>query len=89
MDVNIFYERGRIVRIGSPPMMVELINAIGGVAFEEAWNDEVFVVHFDIQDSLFDILFSLIKRYIGNYCLPNKLIKRNTGQLLRKVLEEQ
>ncbi len=41
MDDNVFSEPGRIVRIGSPPMMVELINAIGGVTFEEAWTNKI------------------------------------------------
>ncbi len=41
MNKNTFSEQGRIVRIGSSPMLVELINAISGVTFDEAWNNKV------------------------------------------------
>ena len=41
MDKNTFSEQGRIVRIGSSPMLVELINSIRGVTFDEAWKDRV------------------------------------------------
>ena len=41
MVMNTFSEQGRIVRMGSPPMMIELINAIGGVTFEEIWQNKV------------------------------------------------
>ena len=41
MVMNTFSEQGRIIRMGSPPMMIELINAIGGVTFEEIWRNKV------------------------------------------------
>ena len=41
MTINTFSEQGRIVRMGSPPMMIELINAVGGVTFEEVWKNKV------------------------------------------------
>jgi hypothetical protein len=41
MVMNTFSEQGRIVRMGSPPMMIELINAVGGVTFEEIWQNKV------------------------------------------------
>lgn len=37
----IFKHQGKIVRIGSSPMLVELINSISGVTFDEAWKDRV------------------------------------------------
>jgi hypothetical protein len=40
MDKNIFSEQGKIVRIGSSPMLVKLINAISGLTFDEAWKDK-------------------------------------------------
>ena len=33
-----FLDPGAIIRIGTPPVQVELINAISGLSFEEAWN---------------------------------------------------
>jgi predicted nucleotidyltransferase len=44
-----FSEPGRILRIGSPPMMIELINAIGGVSFKEVWNNRVSGHYDDIE----------------------------------------
>jgi len=41
MDTNTFSAPGRIVRIGSPPMMVELINAVSGVPFRDVWERKV------------------------------------------------
>jgi hypothetical protein len=40
MVINTFSEQGRIIRMGSPPMMIELINAVGGVTFEEIWQNK-------------------------------------------------
>ena len=37
MDLNTFSEQGRIIRMGSPPPMIELINAAGGITFDEIW----------------------------------------------------
>jgi Nucleotidyl transferase of unknown function (DUF2204) len=41
MIMNTFSEQGRIIRMGSPPMMIELINAVGGVTFDEIWQNKV------------------------------------------------
>jgi hypothetical protein len=41
MDQNTFSAEGRIVRIGVPPAMIEFINAIGGIQFEQAWRNKV------------------------------------------------
>ena len=34
---------GAIIRTGTPPMQVELKNAISGLSFEEAWNQREIV----------------------------------------------
>jgi predicted nucleotidyltransferase len=41
IDKNDFSKPGQILRIGSPPMMVELINAVGGLTFREIWERRV------------------------------------------------
>jgi hypothetical protein len=41
MEMNLFSKQGQIIRIGSPPLMIELINAIGGVSFEEIWTNKI------------------------------------------------
>jgi hypothetical protein len=41
MDLETFSRQGQIVRIGTPPLMIELINAVGGVTFEEIWEKRV------------------------------------------------
>jgi len=40
-DVALFQEERRIVRIGFPPMRVEVTNAIDGVCFEDCFNNRV------------------------------------------------
>ncbi|MBN2189521.1 MAG: nucleotidyltransferase [Chitinispirillaceae bacterium] len=49
MAANTFSEQGRIVRMGSPPMMIELINAVGGVTFEEIWRNKVKGRYGDVE----------------------------------------
>ncbi|MBN2035156.1 MAG: nucleotidyltransferase [Chitinispirillaceae bacterium] len=44
-----FSDPGRIQRIGNPPMMIELINAIGGVTFEEVWSKRISGRYGDIE----------------------------------------
>lgn len=34
-----FSEHGRVIRIGVKPVMIELINAISGLTFEQAWEN--------------------------------------------------
>ncbi|MGA2508239.1 MAG: DUF6036 family nucleotidyltransferase [Chitinispirillaceae bacterium] len=36
-----FSEKGKIIRMGVSPVMIELINAISGVSFETAWKNRV------------------------------------------------
>jgi hypothetical protein len=48
MVMNTFSEQGRIIRMGSPPMMIELINAVGGVTFEEIWRNKVSCHYGDV-----------------------------------------
>jgi predicted nucleotidyltransferase len=37
LGVELFMVPGRIVRIGVPPVRIEVMNQIDGVAFEECW----------------------------------------------------
>jgi hypothetical protein len=48
MDANTFSEQGRIVRMGSPPLMIELINAVGGVTFAHIWKNRVQGTYGDV-----------------------------------------
>ena len=41
MDKSVFSRPGQILRIGSPPLMVELINNVSGVTFQEIWDRKV------------------------------------------------
>jgi len=36
-----FSEKGKIIRMGVAPVMIELINAISGVSFETAWKNRI------------------------------------------------
>jgi hypothetical protein len=49
MDLNLFSKQGQIVRMGSPPLMIELINAIGGVTFEEIWANKISGHYGEVQ----------------------------------------
>jgi hypothetical protein len=49
MDMDVFSRQGQIVRIGTPPLMIELINAIGGVTFEEVWGHKISGHYGDVQ----------------------------------------
>jgi hypothetical protein len=49
LDQNTFSEQGRIVRIGSPPMMVEFINSVSGITFAEAWEHRVEGIYGDVE----------------------------------------
>jgi predicted nucleotidyltransferase len=49
MDLNTFSEQGRIVRMGTPPLMIELINAVGGVSFETIWQNKVVGNYGDVK----------------------------------------
>ena len=35
-----FYDEGSIIRIGIPPVRIEMINIISGVSFDEVWNNK-------------------------------------------------
>lgn len=49
MDENTLSEQGRIIRIGSPPLMIELINAVGGVNFEDIWKNKITGTYGDVR----------------------------------------
>lgn len=38
---ELFEEKGRIVRIGVPPMRLEILNTISGVTFEECYDGRI------------------------------------------------
>ncbi len=41
LDEVAFSERGKIIRMGVAPVMIELINAVSGLSFESAWKNKV------------------------------------------------
>ena len=49
MDIGTFARTGQIVRLGTPPLMIELINAVGGVTFDEIWKNKVSGQYGDIH----------------------------------------
>jgi hypothetical protein len=66
MDAADFSEQGRILRMGSPPMMIELINAIGGVSFEEIWRNRVPGHYGDVDVSFISREHLLISKKYAN-----------------------
>ena len=49
MDLTLFSKPGQIVRIGTPPLMIEFINAVGGISFEKIWKHKVPGHYGDIE----------------------------------------
>jgi hypothetical protein len=49
MDKKLFSNPGQIVRLGTPPLMIELINAVGGVTFEEIWKSKISGQYGDVK----------------------------------------
>jgi hypothetical protein len=44
-----FSEQGRIIRMGASPVMIELINAVSGLTFDQAWSDRVRGEYGEVQ----------------------------------------
>jgi hypothetical protein len=51
MNPAIFSNPGQILRMGCPPLMIELINGVGGVTFQEIWQNKVMGNYGDIKVS--------------------------------------
>jgi hypothetical protein len=51
MDKNVFSKPGQIIRIGCPPLMVEFINNVGGLTFQEIWKNKVKGDYGDVRVS--------------------------------------
>jgi len=49
MDSKLFSKPGQIIRIGTPPLMIEFINAVGGISFKEIWKHKVPGHYGDIE----------------------------------------
>jgi hypothetical protein len=41
LDSSLFLEEGKVIRMGVPPMRLEILTSISGVAFEECYADRV------------------------------------------------
>lgn len=41
VDKNLFLTKENIVRLGAPPLRVELLTSISGISFEECWENRV------------------------------------------------
>ena len=46
---ELFEEKGRIIRMGVPPMRLEILNTISGVTFEECYERRTIQVVEDVQ----------------------------------------
>jgi predicted nucleotidyltransferase len=55
LDVSLFAEPGRVIRMGQPPMRLELLTSIDGVEFDTAFADKVI----DTIDSISINIISL------------------------------
>ena len=40
-DLDEFYDQGSIIRMGIPPVRIELINTISGLTFDEVWENKI------------------------------------------------
>ena len=55
MNKKLFLEKGRIVRIGIPPLRLEVINDISGVTFEKSYPDRIEEKIGDIKVCFLDL----------------------------------
>jgi predicted nucleotidyltransferase len=40
-NLDEFYDQGSIIRMGVPPVRIELINAISGLTFDQVWENKI------------------------------------------------
>jgi hypothetical protein len=80
MDNDIFSEPGRIIRIGTPPLMIELINAVGGVGFAEIWKNRKIGPYGDIAVNFISKSDLLISKRSANRPQDLRDIRELTGK---------
>jgi predicted nucleotidyltransferase len=44
-----FYDQGSIIRMGIPPVRIEMINTISGLTFDEVWTHKVFDMYGEVK----------------------------------------
>lgn len=61
-SVREFAEPGVVVRIGMPPVRLELINAISGLSFDQVWEQRVGDVYGDVPVSYISLRHLLVNK---------------------------
>jgi hypothetical protein len=68
LSPELFLEEDRIIRMGIPPLRLELITSISGVRFEECYAERVSVMIDDVEVSLISLRhLKLNKKASGRY----------------------
>jgi len=56
LSTKLFLEKGKITRMGVPPMRLEILNTISGVSFEECYADRTIDVIDGVKINFISIL---------------------------------
>jgi len=59
---NLFLEKDRIVRMGNPPMRIELTTSISGVEFEDCYGSRVVSLFDGVEVSIIDLVHLKINK---------------------------
>jgi predicted nucleotidyltransferase len=55
LSVNLFLKADQIVRMGIPPMRIELLTTISGVSFEECYSEQIIDVIDGVEVSIINL----------------------------------
>lgn len=55
ITVGVFLEADRVVRMGNPPLRIELLTSISGVEFEDCWLRREIIIMDDLPINVIDI----------------------------------
>ena len=68
LTVDLFLKRDQIVRMGNPPVRIEIMTTISGVSFKECYSERVTVIVDDIEIHIINLEhLKLNKKAAGRY----------------------
>jgi hypothetical protein len=68
VTVDLFLKEGQLIRMGAPPVRIEIATSISGVAFQECWDDRVVDVLDGVEVNIIGLKhLKLNKRAAGRH----------------------
>jgi hypothetical protein len=80
------FEPGVIIQFGVPPNRIDLINRIGGVSFDEAWEEKVLET-INLYDQMIPVYFIGIRQLVKNKASLDRPKDLDDLKYLRKRIE--